>query len=90
MSNDVHNKFGITAEELDERAAEYESENWSHMEFGEIVKGRPKLYDEKMDTIVVKVPHSRVVAMKRVTSQQGGTRSDFVRRAIDNELIASN
>ena len=23
MSNDVHNKFGITAEELDERAAEY-------------------------------------------------------------------
>lgn len=83
----LHERFGVTSEQLDAWASEYESDDWSHMEFGEITQGRPKLCDEPLDTIVVKVPRSRVAAMKVVTSRRHETRSDFVRRAIENELM---
>ena len=89
MNNEeLRQKFGVTGEQLDEWADEYESADWSHMRFGEIINGRPRMADEPLDSITVKVPHSRVVAMKRVQEETGITKSEFVRRAIDNELMA--
>ncbi|NBI65111.1 hypothetical protein D3Z38_19280 [Clostridiales bacterium] len=38
----VLERFGVTADELDARAAEYESGDWSDMEFGPIVQVLPK------------------------------------------------
>ncbi len=52
------------------------------------IRGRPRMTDEPLDSITVKVPHSRIVAMKRVQKETGMTKSEFVRRAIDNELMA--
>ncbi len=89
MSNEeLHEKFGVTAEELDAWADEYESADWSHMRFGKIVSGRPRVAEEPLDSITVRIPHSRVVAMKRIQQESGITKSDFVRRAIDNELMS--
>ena len=85
---ELHEKFGVTSEQLDTWADEYESEDWSHMRFGEVTIGRPRIADEPLDSITVKVPHSRAVAMKRVQQEKGITKSDFVRRAIDRELMA--
>lgn len=85
---ELHKKFNVTSEQLDTWADEYESDNWSHMRFGEIVVGRPKITDEPLDSITVKVPHSRAVAIKRLQQEQGITKSDFVRSAIDHELMA--
>ena len=81
-------KFGVTDELLDAWAEEYESDDWSHMRFGEVVQGRPRVADEKVGTITVKVPESRLKAIERIMSETGITRSEFVRRAIDNELVA--
>lgn len=86
--NELHEKFGVTAEQLDTWAKEYESSDWSHMRFGKIASGRPKIADEPLDSITVKIPHSRIVAMKRIQQETGMTKSEFVRRAIDNELIS--
>ena len=86
--DDLRQRFGVTGDQLDEWADEYESDDWSHMRFGEIVNGRPRLADEPLDSITVKVPHSRVAAMRRVQQETGMTKSEFVRRAIDNELLA--
>ena len=89
MNNEeLRQKFGVTGEQLDKWAGEYENADWSHMRFGEIINGRPRMADEPLDSITVKVPHSRVVAMKRVQEETGITKSEFVRRAIDNELMA--
>ena len=89
MNNEeLHKKFGVTADELDKRAAEYESTAWENMSFGEIIQGRPKLYDEELKTITVKVPASRVTAIQNVADKRGVSRSEFIRQAIDNELIA--
>jgi predicted DNA binding CopG/RHH family protein len=84
----LHERFGVTAEQLDEWAAEYESESWDGMSFGEIVKGRPKICDEELKTITVKVPASRLAAIQNAASKSGMSRSEFLRQAIDNELMA--
>ena len=86
--DDLRQRFGVTGDQLDEWAGEYEGDDWSHMRFGEIINGRPRLSDEPLDSITVKVPHSRAVAMGRVQQETGMTKSEFVRRAIDNELLA--
>lgn len=91
MNNDeIRARFGVTEDQLDEWAAEYESDDWSAMRFGEVSPGRPKVFDEPLDSITVKVPRSRVAAMRRISEREGVSRSDFIRRAIDNELIAAS
>lgn len=89
MNNDeLHEKFDVTDDQLDVWASEYENPDWSHMRFGEIIIGRPRIADEPLESITVKIPHSRAVAMKRVQQEKGITKSDFVRQAIDHELMA--
>ena len=85
---ELHEKFGVTAEELDMMAAEYESDDWSRMQFGEVIQGRPRPCDEELKTITLRVPACRVAAMQRAAEREGITRSEFVRKAIDNELLA--
>lgn len=43
---ELHEKFGVTGDQLDAWADEYESEDWSHMRFAEVIKGRPRFSDE--------------------------------------------
>lgn len=89
MSNEeLRERFGVTADQLDAWADEYESADWSRMRFGEVINGRPRVSDEPLDSITVKIPRSRVMAMKRMQQETGVTRSEFVRRAIDHELMA--
>jgi predicted DNA binding CopG/RHH family protein len=84
----LHAKFGVTDEHLDKRAAEYEKESWDRMSFGKIVQGRPKIHDEELKTITVKVPVSRIAAIQNAANKNGMSRSEFLRQAIDNELMA--
>lgn len=79
-------RFGVTADELDSRAVQYESDDWTDMEFGPISPGRPRSYGEPLATITVRVPRSRIAAMKEAGAKSGISRSDFIRRAIDHEL----
>lgn len=87
-SDDMHEKFGVSTEQLDAWADEYENAAWSHMRFGEITNGRPRIADEPLDSITVKIPRSRTVTMRRMQQQTGMTRSEFVRQAIDRELMS--
>ncbi len=89
MNNEeLHEKFGVTAGQLDAWAEEYENADWSGMRFGKAVDGTPDIAEEPFDSITVKLPRSRVVAMKKIQKESGITKSDFVRRAIDNELVS--
>lgn len=76
----------ITDDMLDAMAAEYENGTWSG--HGEITMGRPKLYDEDMETVSFRIPRSRIVAVEAVTKRNGMSKSEFYRRAIDKELAA--
>lgn len=87
-NDELREHFGVTGEQLDAWADEYESDDWSHMAFGEIIQGRPRLANEPLDTIAIKIPRSRSNAIKRIQEETGITRSAFIRQAIEHELVS--
>ena len=89
MSQDqLYKKFGVDSEYIEISAAEYENPSWEKMQFGKITQGRPRVSDEPLCTITVKVPESRTRAIKIAAERRGISRSDFLRQAIDNELVS--
>ena len=71
---------------LDEMAKDYEEGTWTGT--GEVTMGRPKLYDEDMETVSFRIPRSRIAAIEALTKRLGMSKSDFYRRAVDRELLA--
>ena len=80
--------FGTTIEDVEREVDKVESGDYSSFDFSKVTMGRP-LVKEKMETISTPVPASRVAAMRRATKELGITRAEFVRRAIDHELMAT-
>lgn len=46
---ELHGKFGVTAEQLDAWADEYEGDDWSRMRFDEVIIGRPWHFELTFD-----------------------------------------
>lgn len=87
---ELYAKFGVTAGQLDQEAGEYESGDWSGMEFGPVLRGRPKFSEtDELRSVTVKVPASRVAALQRLAKEQGVTQSEWIREAIDMRLLAA-
>ena len=80
--------FGTTLEEVEADVAKYESGDFSDFDFSRAIMGRP-MSEERLKMISAPVGESRIAAIKRVTSEQGISRAEFVRRAIDHELLRS-
>lgn len=79
--------FGLTIEDIEQEIAAVESGDLTAFDFGRATIGRP-MSDDKMDSISLKIPRSRITAIDRIAKEQGVTRSEFVRRAIDRQLVA--
>lgn len=76
----------MTDEMWDALAREYEDGTWSGV--GAITPGRPKLYDEDMETVSFRLPRSRIAAIEAVTARRGESKSEFYRKAVDRQLLA--
>lgn len=76
----------MTDEAWDALAKEYEDGTWSGV--GEITPGRPRLYDEDMETVSFRLPRSRIAAIEAVTARRGESKSEFYRKAVDRQLLA--
>ena len=79
--------FEVTDEQLDSLAADYESGTWKGR-LGPVVQGRPRLYEEEMRTISFRIPASRLRAIDAYAERSGKSRSEFLRQAIDDALLA--
>ena len=89
MTNDeIMQEFGVTEAKLDADAREYEDGTWSG-DSGNVVMGRPRLYDEDMETVSFRLPISRIRAIDSVTKRTGQKKSEFFRDAIDAALLAA-
>ena len=77
--------FGTTLEEVEADAEKYESGDLSGFEFGTPIDGRP---GAKMKTSSVKFFDFELAAIDRAAKKEGISRSAFIRRACDNELIS--
>ena len=85
---ELNKKFGVTDAEIENWAKDYESSDWSKMNFGKPVSGRPRIYEEPMERICVTLPHGAIVAMKEYCNMQDISRSELVRRAVSRELAS--
>lgn len=83
---DILASMGMTMQEVDAIADACESGDYGAWDSSKVSYSSP--FDEEMTTISVRIPKSRVEAMKRATKDSGVSRSEFVRRAIDQELLA--
>ncbi|MDO4849489.1 MAG: hypothetical protein Q4B45_06955 [Coriobacteriia bacterium] len=83
--------FGTTVDDVERGVAKVESGDYSDFDFSKVTMGRPftTMEKEKMETISTPVPMSRIAAMREVTERLGISRSEFVRRAIEHELLAT-
>ena len=78
--------FGVTPEEVEADALRYEADDLGGMEFGTPIQGRP---EPRMRTSSVKFYDFELAAIDRAAKSQGISRSEFIRRACANELLAS-
>lgn len=76
----------LTDEMLNAMAEEYENGTWEGV--GKASRGRPRLYDEDMETVSLRLPKSRVAAINAVSKRRGVSKSDFIRSAIDKALLS--
>jgi len=83
----INAAFEVTDEQLDSLAADYESGTWKGR-LGPVVQGRPRLYEEEMRTISFRIPASRLRAIDAYAERSGKSRSEFLRQAIDDALLA--
>ena len=77
--------FGTTLEEMEADVEKYEKGDFSDMRFGEAIDGRPQA---KMKTTSFKLFDFELAAIDKAAEREGISRSAFIRRACDNELIA--
>ncbi|HIY82590.1 toxin-antitoxin system antitoxin subunit [Rubneribacter sp.] len=76
----------MTNNDFDAMAKEYEDGTWEGC--GEPTMGRPKLYDEDLETVSFRLARSRIAAVDAATRRAGISKSEFYRRAVDRELAA--
>jgi hypothetical protein len=77
----------ISDAQFDAMAEEYENGSWSG--HGEISRGRPRLYDEDMETVTFRLPKSSLHSVEAVARSRGESKSEFIREAVDKALLAA-
>ncbi len=86
MDSENSAKEKMAPETWDEWAREYEDGTWNGV--GKVSHGRPKLYEEDMETVSFRLPRSRIAAIEAVTARRGESKSEFYRKAVDRQLLA--
>ncbi len=77
--------FNTTLDEVASDVEKYERGDLSEMAFGAPIEGRPQ---PKMKSASVKLYDFELAAIDRAAAAEGISRSAFIRRACDNELVA--
>ena len=87
-AKELEKKFGITSQELEERAEAYERGEWPP---GKTTRmGRPPFSsDDELESISFRIPKSRLKAIEALSTKRGETRSEFLGAAVDKALRES-
>jgi hypothetical protein len=84
---DMTTKTGksVTDDMLDKWADAFEQGEWP--EGKTVVLGRPSIADEEVKLITFRLPISKVIELDRKTAQQGVSRSEGLREAVEEYLM---
>ena len=83
---EMNELLGMTEEEMDSRADEYESDTWDSSQLGKVTMGRPRLADEETRAVTVRLPLSQIAAIDREAQREGKSRSSAIRAALQRWL----
>ena len=86
---ELNEKFGVTEEQLDARAEEYENDTWDATHLGKPVMGRPSIADEEVRPVTFRLPVSKIIALDDRADKNNRTRSDELRAIIDQYLATA-
>lgn len=82
--------LGLDPEAQEASVEAYEVGDLSGMAFGPVMRGRPRLsQSDELRPITVKVPASRIAALRSRAAERGISQSEWVREAIDEKLVAA-
>lgn len=82
-------EFNITEDQVSAWAQKIENEDLSDYDFSKAQRGRPKTFNEELETITVRIPKSKAKAISLAAKSQGITKSEWCRQAMNNALKAS-
>lgn len=85
MKYELANGEILTDEDIERECAEYEAGTWEGGLKNYRV-GRPRYSDEDLGTVVFKAPLSKIAAMERKAVEQGVSKSEFMRNAMDRAI----
>ena len=83
---ELNKKFGVTDEQLEQWAAEYENDTWDASSLGKVIMGRPSIANEEVRPITFRLPLSKIAAIDLHARRKGETRSEFLRDAVEDAL----
>lgn len=85
-SKEVEQKFGMSAEQIDQLERDAASGVFHGEPQGEVMRGRPFMFGEEMRQVGFKEPLQKVDAIDRRAGQLGMRRSDYLRYLVDIDL----
>ena len=89
MSKSAKDNITMTDEMIEKLAEEWENDTWSgHLD--KVVMGRPRISEEDLVNVTFRIPKSRLTSIERIANENGETRSEFLRNAVDRALISAN
>ena len=81
----LDNGYILTEEEIEREADMWENDTWE----GRLVNlriGRPPISSEELGSVTFKAPKSRIAAMEKRAKDQGMSKSQFMRMAMEKAL----
>ena len=79
---EMNQLLGMTEKELDCYTQKYEDDTWDSTHLGKVIMGRPRISDEEVRPITVRLPISQIAAIDNLASSKHSTRSAEVRAAV--------
>ena len=79
-TEELEKKFDVTEEELDELAEQYENGTWP--EGRTVLLGRPRISDEDLVSVTIKLPKTQLEAIDSEARREGQSRSAYMRELL--------
>ena len=85
--NEILKSFKITEDEMERIGQEYENDTWDERALTNVTVGRPALSSEPTKTMSFKIEQSTYKAVDNKASLLGISKSEYVRKLIDRDLL---
>ncbi|MDR1087755.1 MAG: hypothetical protein LBL23_00470 [Coriobacteriales bacterium] len=88
MGVKTENGIDLTDEMMEQIARAFERGEWPGTE-SRIVRGRPRLFGERLQSVTFKAPARKVAALDQKAANLDMSRSDYLRHLVDSDLATT-